>query len=307
MKVFSTISSVIALIHFTPSPIHSFVILPQSINKQLIRKTSTNQSERFLFGGFFDDDSTIPKEYRAEIYAAEAKTPAAQGRESRTLAYSSIAILFFILGVSNVILTTMKENGVDLEIEGYGWTSYIPFLSTSWGGFVDILAAGLLGTFVELENRTKEDVAEQIWEEFQKRKSDSRKPKRKMKKVRPVSSKKEKAKISKREKRFAAIAEVAMEDEAQMDKLPESSAAATTEEIIKDSPKEEGMWNKVKSFYNEADQMAASQALLLNKALEDKGVVDKITDETGLKVIGKEAAAEDKRKADQKEVVDDAK
>jgi len=38
--------------------------------------------------------------------------------------------------------------------------------------------------------------------------------------------------------------------------------------------------------------MAASQALLLNKELEDRGVIDKITDESGLKVIGKEAAAE---------------
>jgi hypothetical protein len=37
--------------------------------------------------------------------------------------------------------------------------------------------------------------------------------------------------------------------------------------------------------------MAAAQALLLNKELEDKGVLEKITDETGLRVIGKEAAA----------------
>ena len=43
-------------------------------------------------------------------------------------------------------------------------------------------------------------------------------------------------------------------------------------------------------MYDEADRMAASQALLLNKELEELGVVDKITDETGLKVIGKDAA-----------------
>jgi hypothetical protein len=41
--------------------------------------------------------------------------------------------------------------------------------------------------------------------------------------------------------------------------------------------------------------MAASQALLLNKKLEDAGVVEKITDETGLKVIGKEEAAKQKQ------------
>jgi hypothetical protein len=39
--------------------------------------------------------------------------------------------------------------------------------------------------------------------------------------------------------------------------------------------------------------MAASQALLLNKQLEDKGILDKITDESGLKVIGKSAASAD--------------
>jgi hypothetical protein len=39
------------------------------------------------------------------------------------------------------------------------------------------------------------------------------------------------------------------------------------------------------------DSMATSQALLLNKKLEEEGILEKITDETGLKVIGKEAAA----------------
>ena len=44
--------------------------------------------------------------------------------------------------------------------------------------------------------------------------------------------------------------------------------------------------------------MAASQALLLNKELEDRGVVEKITDESGLKVIGKEAARAAKQRDD---------
>ena len=50
--------------------------------------------------------------------------------------------------------------------------------------------------------------------------------------------------------------------------------------------------------------MAASQALLLNKNLEEAGVVDKITDETGLKVIGKEAAAKLSEKTDEEEAKD---
>lgn len=55
---------------------------------------------------------------------------------------------------------------------------------------------------------------------------------------------------------------------------------------------------KMQDFYEKADNMAASQALLLNKELEEKGIIDKITDETGLKVIGKEAASklDDKEK-----------
>jgi hypothetical protein len=62
--------------------------------------------------------------------------------------------------------------------------------------------------------------------------------------------------------------------------------------------KDEGVLGKIKSLYNEADKMAASQALLLNKELEDMGVLEKITDESGLKVIGKEAASELKKDSD---------
>jgi len=58
-----------------------------------------------------------------------------------------------------------------------------------------------------------------------------------------------------------------------------------------------GIFDSIKNFYEKADSMAASQALLLNKELEDRGIVDKITDETGLKVIGKEAVKELKTSA----------
>lgn len=304
MKISTIISNVITLTYFNLESTYSFTLLipPQinKYNKPLIRNvattttSTTTSSERYLLGGFLEDDSKIPKEYRAEIYAAEAKTPAAQGRSKRILTYSSTALVFFVLGVSNVILTTMKENGVDLSLQGYGWTNSIPFLSTSWGGFFDILAAGLLGTFVELENRTKEDVAEQIWDEFEKRKIDAQKPK----KVEQRGLGKKKKKLSKSQKRFAAISEVSIEEDNQVnEKISESTTTvATTDEIKKEDPlpsEEDGtIFTKVKKFYNEADQMAASQALLLNKALEEKGMVDKITDESGLKVIGKDAVTQ---------------
>ncbi len=52
-----------------------------------------------------------------------------------------------------------------------------------------------------------------------------------------------------------------------------------------------GILGSIMGFYKKADSMAASQALLLNKELEDRGILDKITDETGLKVVGKVGAS----------------
>jgi hypothetical protein len=74
---------------------------------------------------------------------------------------------------------------------------------------------------------------------------------------------------------------------------PEEPVAEIEEEkevAATDDKKEGGLFGGRKDFYDQADSMAASQALLLNKKLEEVGVVEKITDETGLKVIGKEAA-----------------
>ena len=53
----------------------------------------------------------------------------------------------------------------------------------------------------------------------------------------------------------------------------------------------EGILGAIAGFYKMADSMAASQALLLNKELEDRGILEKITDETGLKVVGKKKSA----------------
>ena len=72
-----------------------------------------------------------------------------------------------------------------------------------------------------------------------------------------------------------------------------AKAEAVEETVSKEPEKKKegkGFFGSIKGFYAEADSMAASQALLLNKNLEDSGVLEKITDETGLKVIGKEEA-----------------
>ncbi len=106
----------------------------------------------------------------------------------------------------------------------------------------------------------------------------------------------------KNRKRLDALSEVVFEDEQKKS----VSVASTPTEGESNEPKakedyaaeknakqegEGGIFGKVKDLYDKADAMAQSQALLLNKELEDRGVVEKITDETGLKVIGKDAAA----------------
>lgn len=92
-------------------------------------------------------------------------------------------------------------------------------------------------------------------------------------------------------KRLDALSEVIIESDAKED-VDEVDSDRDNKEV--DNPSEQkndGIFGKVQEFYQKADSMAQSQALLLNKELEDKGVIEKITDETGLKVIGKEAAS----------------
>jgi hypothetical protein len=107
-------------------------------------------------------------------------------------------------------------------------------------------------------------------------------------------------KMSKKKRnRLNALSEViADDDKVETTKASTSVSSDETKDVgektnaNESTTKEEGgLFSKVKDFYEKADNMAASQALLLNKELEDRGVVDKITDETGLKVIGKEEAA----------------
>ena len=82
-----------------------------------------------------------------------------------------------------------------------------------------------------------------------------------------------------------------IETEAQQEQTEPEDDVPVEEEKKKTKNSEKGLLGGLKDLYDKADTMAASQALLLNKSLEDAGVVEKITDETGLKVIGKEAAA----------------
>ena len=107
-------------------------------------------------------------------------------------------------------------------------------------------------------------------------------------------------------KRLSALEELLDEDEPAMPPRDDASedtqrkgVMATTDgmadesrEVVEESSSNnDGIFGAIAGFYKKADSMAASQALLLNKELEDRGILEKITDETGLKVVGKAAAS----------------
>ena len=114
----------------------------------------------------------------------------------------------------------------------------------------------------------------------------------------------------KNRKRLDALSEVVFEEDVNAPLVTTNKDEQTVDFKGKDGKSVEneskenegdgGIFGKVKDFYDKADAMAQSQALLLNKELEDRGVVEKITDETGLKVIGKDAASKLQNKDDSK-------
>lgn len=244
----------------------------------------------------------IPPELKDDIYKAEANTEAARQRQGRVLQYSVLAVFLVGCAFCNVFITEFRstvaeEAGrpISLDDIGWGWTEMnglFKFLFTSKiGGGVALIGGATSGMMVEAEVDSQRENAEKIWEELEKRRMSkeqrSNKKKKKGKRgVAPPPSSKKKLSATKK-KRMAALSEVVMEDPAPAGE-PEAESEAPSTETEK---KEDGLMGKIKDFYKQADSMAASQALLLNKELEDKGVLDKITDESGLKVIGKDAAA----------------
>ena len=98
--------------------------------------------------------SAVPKELRKQIYEAEAKTKAAEGRRVRLTAFIILTLIGSLLGVSNGALTQLVESGgvnIADPDSGLAWTLSVPFLTTKWGGIVSLVAAGLFGTLAELE------------------------------------------------------------------------------------------------------------------------------------------------------------
>ena len=282
----------------------AFVPSPSS---RLLAKTKIQNLPTTLHIFNSDDDSTIPPELRSEIYEAESRTSAARTRPQRILSYGTLTFIGVSIAFFNAFLTSLRYGegspSSDLSYYGFGWvesnflTSF--FFMNKLGGGLGLLSAGLFGTLVEVEIRSRKENAEKIWEEMQRRKASKETTTKKKKKKRstiPLTSKR--SMTGRQKKRLTALEELMeeeneavvaassiIEEEAQHE-IEHSETAAT-----KDNTETKGIFSTVKSFYNKADSMAASQALLLNKELEDRGVIDKITDESGLKVIGKEAAA----------------
>ena len=265
-------------------------------------------------------ESKIPKEMEAEIYRAEGNTPAAQARTQRVLGYSALCLVLVGCAFFNAFLTELRHsdimegsNALSLAELGFGWVQAnflfrFVFLNKIGGGGALIAGAmsGLLAEaevchkvvrrlllsmdgwlcshvlVLQLDSRRKN--AERIWEELERRRNANESTKKKKKRV---EERRKKKKSGKQAKRLGALSEVVLEEKPEMQ--PPQPQEIKSEKV--EEKQEDGLVGTLKGWYEKADSMAASQALLLNKKLEEEGLVDKITDETGLKVIGKEAAA----------------
>jgi len=227
--------------------------------------------------------------------------------------------------------TSIPDTGNNLYIleqNDFGWVLSNPifkfFFTNKIGGVIALLFGGGSGLMAETEFDTKRVNAEKIYEELERRRE------QKLKKQtggtgRSKNKSKKKRRSGKEKKRLAAISEVMMDD------VPDTNAETATKNspsvgIPVMSPSEiasadssandeshiidevgcddkKGVFGKMKELYEKADSMAASQALIMNKNLEEAGVVEKITDETGLTVIGREEA----KKLEEKKIIDDKK
>lgn len=244
----------------------------------------------------------IPPEIRDEIYAAEANTSAAKERQGRIRNYTITAVILVLAALVNVFTTELRNSILEsTEIKpsfqdiGFGWVEanflFKFFLTSKVGGAMCIIGGAGAGMLVEAEVDNQRDNAEKIYEELERRREARGNQSKKKKKAGSSQVSYKKKQSGSKKKRIAALSEVVLEDASV--KEEESKALTDENSVNEEEVKEEGgLMGKLKGWYKEADSMAASQALLLNKELEDRGVLEKITDESGLKVIGKEAAKE---------------
>jgi hypothetical protein len=239
--------------------------------------------------------STIPKEMEQEIYAAEANTAAAMDRARRISLYTFAAVVGILGALGNGLLTELRsEPDFNIESSLFAWApsngvASFFFMNKLGGGLLLVMGA-VAGLLAETESDAKRKNAELIWQEMQKRRQQKQRSG-------TVAPKKKKRNVDKRMEALTEVYSGSDIDEAENEISSLSSiqieqpTSATGSDTTVPTPTDTGVFAQLKNFYEKADNMAATQALLLNKELEDKGIVEKITDESGLKVIGKQAAA----------------
>jgi hypothetical protein len=226
----------------------------------------------------------------------------------------------------------------DLSTSAFAWVQGNPifdflFLNKIGGGLMLLIGCGS-GLMAEAELDSRRINAERIWEELQKRRDANerralkKQERQQQKKQQHQGRKGERALGNKKKaKRLTALSEVVGAE--PMKSTDAATDAVETPPVIFSSQQRSamlsdqnvavgegagtdvvpersaegsgggGLFQGVKDLYAKADSMAASQALLLNKKLEDAGLIEKITDETGLKVIGREQAAAAARASDE--------
>jgi len=238
--------------------------------------------------------------------------------------FTSGTLAGIAISSANIYLTTIREyenlgsfaeDMIFLNEQGYDWLTGNPvlsfFLLNGIGGGIGLFLFGICGTMIELEQRTKTESVQKIWDELVRRRESKEEKEKSM----------TKKKRNKKKKRLDAFSELMVEDfvanvvndssstdaDAVRSVSSGTSSETSTVAVEEEQKKDEGsgILGKLKGFYAQADSMAASQALLLNKKLEEEGLVEKITDESGLRVIGKESACKlqgeenDKKEDDQ--------
>ena len=309
----STTTTITASIHH---PLHGS---PDSNNdKEQEDNNALNKVTSFLN----PYDSKIPKEIEQDIYKAEGNTAAAKDRSVRIALYATVALTGLAMAFFNGFLSELRNSPAPVSVvddsiqvppfdllnspfawvDGTGVTRFL-FLN-KLGGLLSLLIGAGAGLLAEAEFDTRRINAEKIYQEMERRRTlkQTASPRG------GATTKKKKRREGTREsKRMGALAEVVEVPDTKdtfadaVDSSSSSSSdALSSDDTTTTTPTTKpadtgsgggggGLMDSLQDFYKEADTMAAQQALMLNKKLEDAGVLEKITDETGLRVVQSQA------------------
>jgi hypothetical protein len=247
---------------------------------------------------------SIPKEAEKEIYEAEGNTVAARERTQRIGLYGAVAVVGILSAFFNAFITELatssssgeaSASSADLH-ELFPWAFANPvvafLLTTKLGGGFMLVCGAVSALLIEAEFSARRDNAQKIYAELIRRRERAAAAKE-----RGTKQAKNKGLSGKEAKRLAALAEVV--ETADYQPPPVSPPPIGSADVNETGASSGGdvlssLLNPIQEFYQKADRMAASQALLLNKELEDRGILEKITDEeTGLKIVGRKTAKGD--------------